>query len=145
MQETLGPFFTKNALDMLEKLGRSSVAINSYHPEETLTECQVKTCTSGSTGLAVICWVIGWAMSRWLTALAALEVLNVPVVVATGGGCSTPSLVMNKVNSSASSTVMGEYIQVIPAGLHVVNSEILLKLNVGVAVADWALATLEAR
>jgi hypothetical protein len=51
---------------------------------------------------------------------------------------------MNNVNSSGSSTVTGEYIQVISAGLHVVISGILLKARAGVTSADTALAVPEA-
>jgi hypothetical protein len=52
---------------------------------------------------------------------------------------------MNSVSSKSSLDVTGEYDQVIIAGLHVVNSEILLKLNTGVTIAGWAADTPEAR
>jgi hypothetical protein len=42
---------------------------------------------------------------------------------------------MNSVSSKTSLVVTGEYDQVITAGLHVVSSEILLKLNAGITIA----------
>jgi hypothetical protein len=52
---------------------------------------------------------------------------------------------MNIVSSKSSLAVTGEYDQVITAVLHVVSSEILLKLNAGVAIGGWAADTPEAR
>jgi hypothetical protein len=52
---------------------------------------------------------------------------------------------MDNVNSKTSLVVTGVYDQVITAGLHVVSSEILLKLNIGVTIAGWAADTPEAK
>jgi hypothetical protein len=52
---------------------------------------------------------------------------------------------MNSVSSKGSPIVTGEYDQVITAVLHVVKSEILLKLNPGGTIAGWAADTPEAK